>query len=91
MKDLVIDALYGNCPVQAEGTVGGKPFYFRARGEHWSFRVAEPGEDPVGEAYWERYRDYHVGEQFAAGWMETEEALAFIESAAADFLAGKPP
>ena len=35
---LMIDWCGGNCPVQAEGKINGKPFYFRARGECWSHR-----------------------------------------------------
>jgi hypothetical protein len=35
-------------PVQAEGTVAGRPFYFRSRHEEWTFSVAEqPGVDPA--------------------------------------------
>lgn len=35
-------------PVQAEGTVEGRSFYFRARGDTWQFTVAErAGDDPV--------------------------------------------
>jgi hypothetical protein len=35
-------------PVQAEGDVGGRPFYFRARHDEWSFAVAErAGVDPA--------------------------------------------
>ena len=76
--------------MQAEGTIAGLPFYFRARGEHWSFSVAaEPDGDPVevsveegtrgGFFYVEDYGD----QAFAAGWMEEEEARAFIAKAAA--------
>jgi hypothetical protein len=39
---IVIDWLGGMCPVQAEGTIEGKPFYFRSRGAHWSLEVGEP-------------------------------------------------
>jgi hypothetical protein len=35
-------------PVQAEGTLAGHPFYFRARGDEWSFAVSEqPDVDPA--------------------------------------------
>ena len=35
-------------PVQAEGSVDGYRFYFRAKYEEWTFSVAEqPGLDPV--------------------------------------------
>jgi hypothetical protein len=35
-------------PVQAEGTIAGKRFYFRSRHEEWTFSVSENQEiDPV--------------------------------------------
>lgn len=36
---ITIDSIGGNCPVQAEGSFDDKRFYFRARGEEWSFTV----------------------------------------------------
>ena len=75
---LIIDDLGGNCPVQAEGTIDGRPFYFRARGSAWSFGV---GDDPVGEPEWE-YEQEYLGGPFAAGWMTEDEARSFIEYAA---------
>jgi len=44
--DLRIDHIAGVCPVQADGTVNGRPFYFRARHGSWSFVGALHG-DPV--------------------------------------------
>jgi len=78
-----ITSIGGNCPVQAEGMIGGLPFYFRARGEHWSFRVADkPDGDPVDGLGFYYEESYAEGEQFAAGWMEESEARTFIEKAA---------
>jgi hypothetical protein len=65
----------GNCPVQAEGTIEGKPFYFRARGESWSLGI---GGEPVLEPEWEIEQEYG-STPFAAGWMTVDEAKAFIE------------
>lgn len=31
--------IYGQAPVQADGRVGGKPFYFRSRHAAWTFTV----------------------------------------------------
>lgn len=84
---LHIDSIGGNCPVQAEGTIGGKPFYFRARHEHWSMGI---GGEPVCEPEWERVRQWGDGKH-AAGWMPEEVARAFIAECAADYLAGKSP
>lgn len=76
-EGLTIDYLGGNCPVQAEGTLDGLPFYFRARGEHWSFRVG--GADVVSAPEWE-YEEFY-GEWPAAGWMTEAEAVAAINKA----------
>lgn len=83
---IAIDAIGGNCPVQAEGTIAGKPFYFRARGEHWSIEIGGCIDD--GRPEW-RHAEFH-GEWPDAGWITEEEARAFIAKAAARFLAGLP-
>jgi len=83
---LKIEMIGGNCPVQAEGTVNGQPFYFRARGEHWSFGV---GVDPIGDPAWyhqERWSD----EEFAAGWMDEAVARRLIDRCAAAYMADSP-
>lgn len=72
---LVITEIGGRCPVQAEGTICGVPFYFRARGESWSIGI---GGEVVLLPAWEHEEDYG-DEPFAAGYMPEEEALAFIE------------
>jgi len=84
--DLVIDTIGGNCPVQATGTINGKPFYFRARGEHWRIGV---GGDPVMDPEWSVERRWGAGE-FAASWMSEDEALALIERSLKCFDAGDP-
>lgn len=80
---LHIEQIGGNCPVQAEGAIDGEPFYFRARGEHWSFSV---GAEPVGQPHWS-WRQRYPGDRYAAGWMSEEEARAFIAQAAAQYRA----
>lgn len=82
--EITIDYLGGNCPVQGEGTVNGKPFYFRARGEHWTMGI---GGDPVGEPDW--YCEEPYGSWPDAGWMPREEAEAFLRSAAARYASGQ--
>jgi hypothetical protein len=78
MPEIKIDMLGGNCPVQAFGTVNGKPFYFRARGEHWSMSIG--GVDCIGAPEW------HYEEPFGtwpeAGWMSEEQAEQFLRAAA---------
>ena len=85
-REVFIELMGGNCPVQAEGTVGGKEFYFRARGCHW--RLCIGGADPVGSPEWEHAEWY--GQWPDAGWMTEEEAEAFLRAAAARYLAGLP-
>lgn len=70
--------LGGNCPVQAEGTIAGKPFYFRARGSSWRLSVGDG--DPMRNPEWTHKEGY--GETFEAGWMEEKEAIRFILQAA---------
>lgn len=77
-----ITKLGGNCPVQAEGIINGKPFYFRARGDCWSIGIG--GDDPVMEPEWSYEEEYGDG-PYDAGWMTKEEARAFIEKAAVKF------
>jgi len=90
---IVIEQVGGNCPVQAEGTINGVPFYFRARGKHWALHV---GPDPLADGSWvhrERYSDPSAkgrfdsdpddGDPYAAGWMTVDEVRAFIAKAAA--------
>ena len=77
-----IDWIGGNCPVQAEGFIAGCPFYFRARGEHWSMSIG--GEDVVGDPLW--YYEEEYGEWPEAGWMPEEKARGFIAKAASRFL-----
>lgn len=86
----------GNCPVQAEGTINGFPFYFRSRGGHWSLSIAnEKNGDPLdyehSRVHREEYngvnrdepQDFHGHSvRFAAGWAEPDECRAFIERAA---------
>jgi hypothetical protein len=79
---LLIDQIGGNCPVQAEGTIDGVPFYFRARGEHWSIGVG--GDDPVCAPEWEREEEWGDG-PFAAVWMPLDEARRIIERCAGEY------
>jgi hypothetical protein len=74
-------------PVQAEGMLDGHPFYFRARGDCWSFSLAEaPGVDPADLDSAERAvgRGYFLSEpygatgSFAASYMPLSEARHHI-------------
>lgn len=74
---LVIDWIGGNCPVQAEGKIDGKLFYFRARGDSWALEIGGSGSDIVAE--WRH--EEHYGTWPEAGWMTEDEARAFINKA----------
>jgi hypothetical protein len=76
-------------PVQAEGTVAGRPFYFRARGNTWEFTVAErdrddpaglgEGDVTAGRAW---YRSGTLPGRFDASWMPIVDATSLINECA---------
>jgi hypothetical protein len=84
VSGIVIEEIGGMCPVQAEGTIDGKLFYFRARGDSWSIGI---GREPLFDPEWEYAEDYGVWPE--AGYMEADEAKAFIEKAVALYRADK--
>jgi hypothetical protein len=70
----------GSCPVQAEGTVNGHPFYFRARHETWSLSVASsPTEVMTDDEGWSHCEPYPG---VSAGFASTQECIDFIHRAA---------
>jgi hypothetical protein len=77
-------------PVQAEGTVGGRPFYFRARHDEGSFAVAEvDGVDPAdfeasepGRAW---VRSGRFAERGAGSHLSAAAADALIQACAAAY------
>lgn len=79
-----IDYIGGNCPVQAEGRIDGKPFYFRARGCSWSIGI---GGDPVMLPEWYATDDYGDG-PYDAGYMPVYDALSFIAAAMKEYAEG---
>jgi len=85
-----IDWLGGNCPVQAEGTVDGHAFYFRARGNSWQFHVARCQSEIFDRDVFYHEQDYGDG-PFDAGWMPEDEARGFIAEAIALFRAREVP
>lgn len=81
-------------PVQAEGLVAGRPFYFRARHSEWSFTVAEvDGVDPAaldapdvasGRAW---HREGIVPGRFEASYLSTDAAAALMLECAQAYVA----
>lgn len=89
MPEIIITLLGGNCPVQAEGTINGVEFYFRARGQRWTLGI---GGDVVLAPDWCCEEPYGDG-PFDAGWMGEDEARGFIEKGAqlyVDYLSQDP-
>ena len=71
MAVLTMNVTCSACPVQIEGTIDGVPYYFRARGEHWSMGI---GGDPIVEPKWSRWEKWGDG-PFDAGWMGVGEGV----------------
>lgn len=69
-----VDRFDGWCPVQGEGTIDGRFWYFRARGEHWQFHVCKDRSHLFKNDIF--YCDIEwPDEPFAAGWMHPVDAL----------------
>ncbi len=87
-------------PVQAEGTIAGRPFYFRARHDGWTFAVADqPEVDPVeidsasaarGRG-WFRSGTIGTPREYRASYLSADEAAAIIRRCAAEYMGGGSP
>ena len=88
--NLIIEAIGGWCPVQAEGTVNGIPFYFRARGARWKMCIGtEPIDISLGWAKgWCKSEEFGEG-PYDAGYMALDIAEGIIVKCADEFMAGK--
>lgn len=73
---ITLDTIGGNCPVQAEGTVDGKQFYFRARGDSWQLHIGDGEHDLWTNPLF--YTEQAYGTWPEAGWMPQHEAVGFI-------------
>jgi hypothetical protein len=88
----------GQAPVQADGTVCGHPFYFRAKWDSWTFTACvnadidpsciNPPTDENG-FFWDReYRGFYLSAKFPqASTMRYDLAEAIIRDCAHQFLA----
>src|SRR3712207_2996748 len=82
-------------PVQAEGTLAGRPFYFRARWDEWTVAVSErPGVDPAeldpapGEDRgWVRAGKF--GGRYEGSHLSAPEADRIIRECAAAYLSDR--
>lgn len=81
----------GACPVQGDGQVDGLPWYFRARGRHWSLSVGWRADADAaavwatGDAGWYIEGESDEKDEFAASWMRHGEAWRHITEAIALF------
>lgn len=81
LDGIVIEHISGICPVQAEGTIDGLPFYFRARGQRWSIEIGKSSDAEKSFTYSEAWG----AEPFAAGWMDEDEVHRLIIVGAREF------
>ena len=80
-----IESIGGNCPVQADGTIDGHKFYFRARGDRLQMHVHR--FDVFADDAWffeQRYR-----ESPDAGYISNDLALAWIKFALVEWAESK--
>jgi hypothetical protein len=77
--------VYGNCPVQAFGTVLDREIYFRARHEDWSFDVADGAGNLPSDGYLGSDGFYRAGRYSNAGWMPLQEAVKIIVACLREF------
>lgn len=83
--------IWGHAPVQAEGTVHGKKFYFRAKYEQWEFSLSESEEvDPVDISFPEQgfFREAPYGKPRTseASFIAYDEAEALIKKCAQEYI-----
>jgi len=83
----------GNCPVQAEGTIDGHPWYFRARTVELEFNVWQ--DKAAQNADWFSpiftHEEAYGVERGDAGWIPQNLALEFVFRAAQLFLLTRAP
>ncbi len=87
MTEINIEYLVGRAPLQGEGSVGEKRFYFRSRHNEWSLEI---GDDPMSDLIEWSHSEPYGDTPFAASHMPEDEARAFILKACGLYLAGAP-
>jgi hypothetical protein len=81
-------------PVQAEGTIMGRRFYFRARNDSWRFAVSEDAdlepclvsETDMDDGHGFLCCDLYGDGPYAASWMPLKEAERIIAMCAREYL-----
>jgi len=77
---IIIKSFGGKCPVQAEGTIDDKYFYFRSRGETMTFYVFNEYAFNW-DHNWSTSSVTHPGTQYGAGFATDEEVEDFFQEA----------
>ncbi len=85
-RGVTIDYEGGLAPVQIGGHLDGVPFYFKARGKHWTVGI---GHDNIANPDWFWGQNYSDAE-FEAGFMSLIEARVFLFDAIERYRAGEP-
>jgi|GEM_PF-5460862 len=81
--------VWGDCPVQALGMVGGRDLYFRARSKGWSLDGADTDGHLPSDGYRESDGFYREGGYADAGWMPLQDAVAIIVRCLSEFRADR--
>ncbi len=82
MNGLIVTSIGGMCPTQAVGTIGGNPFYFRARHGIWTLTVVKPGCDAVLPDNADDVVLYQDGDDPTHGWMDESAVRGILQTAA---------
>jgi hypothetical protein len=89
----------GESPVQGDGEVDGRPFYFRARWNSWELDIAEPGGEPLSVTEesmargvgWRHEENFGDLDLWQASYMEMKDVQRCMDKAVALFRASRPP
>lgn len=90
LSEFEIIAMGGLCPFQAEGLIDGHPFYFRSRGDAWSFTVLKEKTAWLDYVAWAERDSFYYEEDYGvwpdAGYITKAEAISFMNKGAKLFL-----
>lgn len=78
------------CPVQAQGKINRFDWYFRSRGDTWTFEVSRKLFKKPIIFYGEGLYDDNENSGFGAGHMSTQKARAIILKCLALFRTARP-
>lgn len=85
---VVVEWISGICPVEATGTLDGQPFYFRARGEYWSFHVPHDASMNIHDTTFNSELAWWAEWEVIDSFFSIEEALYAIAYGTAAYRAG---